>query len=271
MSFGDRLRELRTAAGLSQAKLAKQMGVSRNAVSQWEAGISQPSTKRLLALARELGVAVDAIIAPTAKTRERIVIAAARLFDRVGFDETTVDVICASADVTRAEFDNLFAGREELLYTIGKSLSEQMFSEIERQRPTSGSIASRLKQLLRLYYTHDSRHKQLTAALHAYSWHWGVVIERENAKQLARHHDLFVKMLNEAQGQGQLRCGDYRAASELILAAYVGALRHGLHDNLDPDRLLAYLEPQIAIIVGGLAAPPIPGAVHDPPSPRSNR
>ena len=56
MSLGKRLRELRVRAGLSQTALAKLTGVSRNAVSQWEADATQPSTKRLTRLARALNL-----------------------------------------------------------------------------------------------------------------------------------------------------------------------------------------------------------------------
>ena len=44
MTFGQRLRELRIAAGLSQEQLAEKLDLSRQAVSKWENGVSQ--TKR---------------------------------------------------------------------------------------------------------------------------------------------------------------------------------------------------------------------------------
>ena len=50
-----RIRELREAAGLSQAGLAARMGVSRQAVNQWEAGINWPSSQILPDLAAALG------------------------------------------------------------------------------------------------------------------------------------------------------------------------------------------------------------------------
>ena len=38
MSLGERITELRKACGLSQYQLAKEMEVSRQAVSKWENG-----------------------------------------------------------------------------------------------------------------------------------------------------------------------------------------------------------------------------------------
>ncbi len=45
--FGDNLKNLRIAAGLSQAQLADMMGVSSKTVSYWENGYSEPSIAQL--------------------------------------------------------------------------------------------------------------------------------------------------------------------------------------------------------------------------------
>ena len=41
----DKIRELRERAGLSQAALAKKIGVTRSAVNAWEMGLSIPTTQ----------------------------------------------------------------------------------------------------------------------------------------------------------------------------------------------------------------------------------
>lgn len=45
MKLEEKLISLRKANGLSQLKLAEKMGVSRQAISKWEAGASKPSTE----------------------------------------------------------------------------------------------------------------------------------------------------------------------------------------------------------------------------------
>lgn len=53
------LRSARIRAGLSLADVAKPMGVSRQAVQQWELGTRWPNPDRLPALAELLGVTID--------------------------------------------------------------------------------------------------------------------------------------------------------------------------------------------------------------------
>ena len=54
-AFGQRMLTLRTRLGLTQAGLAKLLGVSRRAVSEWEAGSNYPTASHLQQLL-ELGV-----------------------------------------------------------------------------------------------------------------------------------------------------------------------------------------------------------------------
>ncbi len=63
-SGGVRLRLARQARGYSQQQLAGMAGVSRQAVSAVEAGLSDPSLRVALSLARALGVTVDELFGP---------------------------------------------------------------------------------------------------------------------------------------------------------------------------------------------------------------
>lgn len=40
--FGDRIRDARKAAGLTQRQLAERLGVSNTSISNWEKGLSRP-------------------------------------------------------------------------------------------------------------------------------------------------------------------------------------------------------------------------------------
>lgn len=62
-NLGEVLKEHRVACKMTQEFVAERIGVSRQAVSKWESGISNPSTSNLIALAKLFGTSVEALLA----------------------------------------------------------------------------------------------------------------------------------------------------------------------------------------------------------------
>lgn len=58
----DRIRSLRTELGLTQAALAKKLGITRSSVNAWEMGISVPSTQYVVELAAIFKVSTDHLL-----------------------------------------------------------------------------------------------------------------------------------------------------------------------------------------------------------------
>jgi transcriptional regulator with XRE-family HTH domain len=54
--FGDRLKDLRERAGVTQRELAARAGLGQKTISNWEQGISEPVWSNVLALAKALGL-----------------------------------------------------------------------------------------------------------------------------------------------------------------------------------------------------------------------
>ena len=61
-TLGEKLRENRVRCKLSQEFVAEAVGVSRQAVSKWENGISDPSTSNLIALAKLYGLSAEELL-----------------------------------------------------------------------------------------------------------------------------------------------------------------------------------------------------------------
>ena len=61
-TLGEALKAHRTQCKMTQEFVAETIGVSRQAVSKWENGTSDPSTSNLFALAKLYGVSVDYIL-----------------------------------------------------------------------------------------------------------------------------------------------------------------------------------------------------------------
>ena len=62
MTFAQKLKELRTRAGMSQEKLAEKVGVSRQAITKWETDKGAPDMDNLMAISDLFGVSVDELL-----------------------------------------------------------------------------------------------------------------------------------------------------------------------------------------------------------------
>lgn len=63
--IGERIREERVKAGLSQRELARRLSLSPSLISQLESGLSKPSVGTLYAIVTELDVSLDRLIRGT--------------------------------------------------------------------------------------------------------------------------------------------------------------------------------------------------------------
>ena len=68
-TLGEALKAHRTQCNMTQEFVAESLGVSRQAVSKWESGASDPSTSNLLALARLYGVSAEELLREAAGTQ----------------------------------------------------------------------------------------------------------------------------------------------------------------------------------------------------------
>lgn len=62
MTMGEKIQQLRRAAGLSQEQLATQLGVSHQSVSKWERDEVVPDVSKVVLLSELFGVTTDALL-----------------------------------------------------------------------------------------------------------------------------------------------------------------------------------------------------------------
>lgn len=62
METKDIIAQLRTKSGMSQAELAEKVFVTRQAVSRWETGETQPNTETLKLLSRLFDVSINTLL-----------------------------------------------------------------------------------------------------------------------------------------------------------------------------------------------------------------
>ena len=81
------------------------------------------------------------------EVHERILDAAVQRFERQGVEDTTVDEICAAADVAQKTFFNHFATRQDLVREIASLLLVELLAIVEETRHTPGPTVERLERL----------------------------------------------------------------------------------------------------------------------------
>lgn len=61
-SLAEKIKLLRESAGMTQAELARILGISRSGVNAWEMGLSIPSTPYIVELAKNFHVSTDYLL-----------------------------------------------------------------------------------------------------------------------------------------------------------------------------------------------------------------
>lgn len=62
MKFQDKMQQIRKDKGLSQEELAERIGVSRQAVAKWEAGLTYPDVDNLIAISGLFQISIDSLL-----------------------------------------------------------------------------------------------------------------------------------------------------------------------------------------------------------------
>lgn len=60
--LADKIRFIREKHGMTQAELARNLGLTRSSVNSWEMGLSVPSTQYIIELAKLFGVSTDYLL-----------------------------------------------------------------------------------------------------------------------------------------------------------------------------------------------------------------
>ncbi|MBO5449757.1 MAG: helix-turn-helix transcriptional regulator [Ruminococcus sp.] len=61
-TLADKIKLLRESVGMTQAELARILGLSRSGVNAWEMGLSIPSTQYVVELAKTFSVSTDYLL-----------------------------------------------------------------------------------------------------------------------------------------------------------------------------------------------------------------
>lgn len=108
ITLGENIRRKRTEQNISQEELAERLDISRQSISKWETGLSEPSTKNLTQLSMIFQCELSELMTDTAQTKETqdfsVIGVAVTRFDlgklKYFFQEMPLDIIdCCGASI----------------------------------------------------------------------------------------------------------------------------------------------------------------------------
>lgn len=124
MTLGQRIQAHRVRLGLSQEGLGDKLGVSRQAVSKWEADRAVPDTDKLIALSRLFGLSLNELLqvdgpppagesAPVRRPRAKAVLAGVLVLALLALAGTTL-FLAARVNTLEEQVAALRSGAQEL-------------------------------------------------------------------------------------------------------------------------------------------------------------
>ena len=138
MELGKRIRQLRINKGVTQETLASALGVTYQAVSRWENGITTPDIMLLPSIALYFGITIDELFNPTPEEKLE------RLRHRFYYTEDHLsDDEFRSALAFLKEQEDLYADKAEI-YSL---LANLYLNRIDRDRILVGKYAKKAMRL----------------------------------------------------------------------------------------------------------------------------
>ncbi len=168
------------------------------------------------------------------ETRTHILDAAGELFARRGYDATSVDDICARAEVTKGAFYHHFATKEQVFV----ELRDRWLSELDAQLTSAHADGATIPQQLQRMAEMAGPVLQLVGK----NWHLQMFIElvsagRHDRKILStmiapyrRYRDMFAEMIRAGIKEGTLRRVDPEVAADAIVSLGLGLVIQSLLD-----------------------------------------
>ncbi|MGA8221079.1 MAG: TetR family transcriptional regulator [Candidatus Acidiferrales bacterium] len=183
----------------------------------------------------------------SAEIRERLYLAALRIFAERGYLETTVEDITEAADVGKGTFFNYFPTKEHVLAKYGEERLATIDCALQKARSGNGPVIDVLKELAVNLAGQSSQSPALLRSIFAAHLS-STSIRAEFQKRLRRGRRLMGEMFALAQERGEVR-HDLSAAElgRLMHIIFMGAT---IAWALNPDSVLRKTTEEIWELLG---------------------
>jgi len=184
-------------------------------------------------------------------TRRALAEAAVRLFDRQGYEGTTVAEIAAAADVSTKTFFNYFPAKEDVLFINPQRRVDAALAVIAARHgePLADVLVAAVEQML--WYTERD---DLATGMAATRLHLISTVPALQAAALRRTASAAVQLTNAVYDAYQPELDEDTAAAAVgaLLGAVIGVTNAGLQRGDPPRKLAAAVRRAAAIAVRGM-------------------
>ncbi len=170
-------------------------------------------------------------------TRTNIILAAASLFAKYGYNPTGVAEICSAAGVSKGAFYHHFSSKQSVFLAIFTEWMERLDLEIQKSRTSSSTIPESIDKMLGLLETvfHQAGgYLPMFLEFWSQASHdpliWQVVIE-----PYQRYRSYFTSMIQDGINEGSIKPVDPQVAASTLVSLALGLLLQGLIDPKGTD------------------------------------
>ncbi len=138
------------------------------------------------------------------EVRDKIIMVAGDLFDRQGFEDTTMDQIATEAVVARKTLYNYFSVKEAIAEAYIREISKGLAQTTLEQLSALPDIRSRLITAITSTYHWAELHPELTRIVMMYRLK-NLVRALENESELTGTQGIILEILRQGQEAGEIR------------------------------------------------------------------
>ena len=186
-------------------------------------------------------------------TRARVVEAARSLFERLGYEGTTVRAIATEAGVSVGSVFTTFASKSDILSQVMADRLEALYAELDRVTPhLHGSTADRLRTIFSIHFAFETRRTKLFLAHIAAAYDWTRGPTATPYGRNAQLKQVIVDCLSEGVARGDVDPqADLSVVVDVLMGAYAWTYRMAAWEDADADAMSAAMDRQIGVVAQG--------------------
>jgi AcrR family transcriptional regulator len=188
-------------------------------------------------------------------TRRRVLEAARRLFDTIGYEGATIREIARQAGVSVGSVFTTFASKGEILSQVMQERLDPLYAELDRVMPhLRGPTADRLRTMFAIHFSFETAHTRLFLSHIAAAYDPTLPPTARPYGRTPRLQEIIRDCLAKGVAQGDVDPAvDPQEIVNLLMAAYAWTYRLAVTGPTTAAAMTAVMDRQIGLICQGFA------------------